>query len=129
MRVIPTIVHGIADYILGVVLLFLPNIFGFADLGGPAVWIPRLLGIVDLVQSLATNYELGVLKILPMKLHLTNDYMVSVFFAISPWLFGFSHRSVNVWAPFLVLGVAVFLVSLMTKTHPGSSIAQWRTSS
>ena len=84
MRFIPTIVHGIADYILGVVLLFLPNIFGFADLGGPAVWIPRLLGIIDLVQSLATNYELGVLKILPMKLHLTNDYMASVFFAISP---------------------------------------------
>ena len=129
MRIIPTIVHGIADYILGVVLLVLPNIFGFDELGGPSVWIPRILGIVDLVQSLATNYELGVVKILPMKLHLMNDYMVSVFFAISPWLFGFSHRSVNVWAPFLVLGVLVFVVSVMTRTHPGRSIAQWRTSS
>ena len=32
MRIIPTIVHGIADYILGVFLLVLSNIFGFADL-------------------------------------------------------------------------------------------------
>ena len=129
MRIIPTIVHGIADYILGVFLLVLPNIFGFADLGGPAVWIPRILGIIDLLQSLATNYELGVLKILPMKVHLMNDYVVSVFFAISPWLFGFSHRSANVWVPFLVIGVLVFVVSLMTRTHPGGSIAEWRTSS
>src|SRR5215469_1052665 len=122
MRVIPTIVHGIADYILGVVLLFLPNIFGFADLGGPAVWIPRILGIIDLVQSLATNYELGLVKILPMKLHLMNDYVVSAFFAVSPWLFGFSRRPANVWVPFLVLGVLVFIVSLMTETQPRRSL-------
>src|SRR5262249_24586227 len=97
MRIIPTMVHGIADYILGIVLLFLPNIFGFADLGGPAVWIPRILGIVDLLQSVATNYEVGVVKILPMKMPLMNDYVVSAFLAISPWLFGFSHRPANVW--------------------------------
>ena len=127
MRIIPTMVHGIADYILGVVLLILPNIFGFADLGGPAVWIPRILGIVDLLQSLATNYELGVVKILPMKVHLMNDYVVSLFFAASPWLFGFSHQPANVWVPFLVGGVAVFVVSLMTKTQPGRSMAEWRT--
>lgn len=127
MRIIPTIVHGIADYILGIVLLLLPNIFGFADLGGPAVWIPRILGILDLVQSVATNYELGLVKILPMKLHLMGDYVVSAFLAVSPWLFGFSHRSANVWLPFLVIGVAVFIVSLMTKTQPGRSVAEWRT--
>jgi hypothetical protein len=127
MRIIPTIVHGTADYILGVVLLVLPNLFGFADLGGPVVWIPRILGIVDLLQSLATNYELGVLKILPMKVHLMNDYVVSAFFAISPWLFGFSHRPANVWVPFLVIGVLVFVVSLMTRTQPGRSMAEWRT--
>lgn len=129
MRIIPTFVHGIADYILGIVLLILPNIFGFADLGGAPVWIPRILGIIDLLQSLVTNYELGVVKILPMKVHLTNDYVVSLFFAVSPWLFGFSHGPANVWVPFLVIGVLVFVVSLMTKTQPGRTIAEWRTSS
>ena len=129
MRIIPTFVHGLADYILGVVLLILPNLFGFAHLGGPAVWIPRILGIVDLLQSVATNYELGLLKILPMKMHLMNDYVVSAFMAVSPWLFGFGHGPVNVWAPFLVLGVAVFIVSLMTKTQPRRSMAQSHSSS
>ena len=129
MRIIPTYVHGMADYILGVVLLFLPNLFGFADLGGPAVWIPRILGVLDLVQSLATNYELGVVKILPMKLHLTGDYVVSAFLAVSPWLFGFSDRPANVWVPTFVIGVAVFIVSLMTQTQPHGFMAQSRTSS
>ena len=124
MRIIPTIVHGIADYVLGVVLLLLPNIFGFAHLDGPVVWIPRILGIVDLAQSLATNYELGVLKILPMKVHLMNDYAVSAFFAISPWLFGFSHGPASVWVPFLVIGVLVLVVSLMTRTQPGRSMTE-----
>ena len=119
MRIIPTIVHGIADYILGVFLLVLPNIFGFADLDGPAVWIPRILGIINLLQSLATDYELGVVKILPMKVHLMNDYVVSLFFAASPWLFGFSHRPANVWMPPLIIGLLVFVVSLMTQTQPG----------
>ena len=119
MRIIPTIVHGIADYILGVFLLVLPNIFGFADLDGPAVWIPRILGIINLLQSLATDYELGVVKILPMKMHLMNDYVVSLFFAASPWLFGFSHRSANVWMPPLIIGLLVLVVSLMTQTQPG----------
>ena len=121
MRIIPTIVHGIADYILGVVLLVLPNIFGFADLDGPAVWIPRILGVIDLLQSLATDYELGVVKILPMKMHLMNDYVVSLFFAASPWLFGFSHRPANVWMPPLIIGLLVLVVSLMTRTQPGWS--------
>ena len=121
MRIIPTIVHGIADYILGVFLLVLPNIFGFADLDGPAVWIPRILGIINLLQSLATDYELGVVKILPMKMHLMNDYVVSLFFAASPWLFGFSHRPANVWMPPLIIGLLVLVVSLMTRTQPGWS--------
>ena len=121
MRIIPTIVHGIADYSLGVFLLVLPNIFGFADLDGPAVWIPRILGVIDLLQSLATDYELGVVKILPMKMHLMNDYVVSLFFAASPWLFGFSHRPANVWMPPLIIGLLVLVVSLMTRTQPGWS--------
>ncbi|MDB6068220.1 MAG: hypothetical protein JWR26_4428 [Pedosphaera sp.] len=64
-----------------------------------------------------------------MKLHLTSDYLVSAFFAVSPWLFGFSHAPANIWVPFLVIGVAVFIVSLMTQTQPRGLMAQSRTSS
>lgn len=118
MKTIPTYVHGIADYIGGVILLLVPNIFGFSDLGGPAVIIPRVLGIIVLLQSVLTNYEVGLFKMIPMKMHLLDDYVASVFLAISPWLFGFYRQPSNVWMPHLILGVLVFVLTLFTQTAP-----------
>ena len=115
---IPTRVHGIADYLGGVALLLAPNLFGFSDIGGAAVWVPRVLGVVILVQSLATRYELGVVKLLPMRLHLMNDYAASLFLAASPWLFGFHDRPANAWVPHVVVGLGVFVLTLLTQTEP-----------
>src|SRR4051794_35144651 len=101
-RPIPTKVHGMLDYTLGVILFFAPNIFGFADVGGPAEWVPRAVAVIALVQSLLTRYELGLVKVLPMRMHLIDDYVVGAFLAASPWLFKF-HDSVNqrFWMPHL----------------------------
>ena len=115
---IPTRVHGIADYLGGVALLLAPNLFGFADVGGAAVWVPRVLGVVILVQSLATRYELGVVKLLPMRSHLMNDYIASLFLAASPWLLGFHDRPANAWVPHVVVGLGVFVLTLLTQTEP-----------
>ena len=115
---IPTFVHGVADYLGAAALLLAPNLFGFADVGGAAVWVPRVVGLVVLLQSLATRYELGVLKVLPMRAHLMNDYVASLFLAASPWLFGFHRQPSNVWLPHVVVGVAVFVLTLLTQTEP-----------
>jgi SPW repeat len=118
MKTIPTYVHGILDYIVGIALLIAPNLFGFASLGGPPVTIPRTIGILVLLQALFTNYELGLFKVLPMRFHLAVDYVLSIFLALSPWLFGFHNQTANVWMPHLIVGIAVFLVTLMTQTEP-----------
>jgi hypothetical protein len=126
MKIIPTFVHGIADYIGGIALLAAPNIFGFAEVGGAAVWIPRIVGIIVLLQSICTNYEVGLVKVLPMKMHLMNDYVASLFLAASPWLFGFADRPSNVWMPHVVVGVLVFVLTLMTQSHPRTTAAATR---
>jgi len=118
MKIIPTFVHGVADYIGGLVLLVAPNVFGFADVGGAAVWVPRVLGVIVLLQSIMTNYELGLVKILPMKMHLMNDYVAGLVLAASPWIFGFADERTNAWMPHVVVGIAVFLLTLMTERHP-----------
>ncbi len=97
MKVIPTFVHGIFDYVGGIALLAAPNLFGFSDVGGAAVMIPRILGVVVLLQAISTRYEVGVLKVLPMKMHLMNDYVASLFLAASPWLFGFAAKGTRYW--------------------------------
>jgi hypothetical protein len=65
-------------------LLAAPNLFGFAEVGGAAVWVPRVVGVIVLLQSICTRYELGLVKMLPMKMHLMNDYVASIFLAASP---------------------------------------------
>lgn len=115
---ISTYAHGVFDYIGGIALLLAPNIFGFSEYGGPAVWIPRLIGLGVLVQSMLTAYELGVVRVIPMRIHLMNDYVIGVFLAASPWLFGFKNLPANAWAPHLIVGIAVLAVSLMTEKYP-----------
>ena len=122
IRFLPTKVHGALDYIVGLALILAPNIFQFADIGGPAVLIPRLLGVVLIVYSLITRYEWGVIKLISMPYHLTIDFLAALFLALSPFLFGFNNKEPNAWLPHVVVGIAVILVVIVSKTRPGSSM-------
>ena len=126
IRFLPTSVHGVLDYIVGIALILAPWIFNFAYVGGAAVIIPIVLGIALIVYSLVTRYELGIpgIKFLPMPYHLVIDFVAAVFLAISPWLFGFASRPLNVWLPHLVVGIAVIVVVLVSQTHPRSEAAR-----
>lgn len=118
MKVIPTRVHGVLDYIVGVALIFAPLLFGFSDLGGAAVMVPIVLGVALILYSLLTRYELGIFKVLPMKYHLVIDFVAAAFLALSPWLFGFADQTWNAWVPHLVVGLAVIVVVVLSKTEP-----------
>ena len=111
MRFIPTRVHGMLDYIVGILLILAPRIFGFQN-GGPEDRIPVTLGVLALIYSLLTRYELGLFKLIPFRIHLSLDFLSGVFLAVSPWAFGFSDR---VWAPHLVVGLLEIGASLMTR--------------
>ena len=114
MRFLPTRVHGYLDYLLGAVLLMGPWVFNF-DRGGAETWIPVLLGAVVMLYSLFTDYEMGLMKSIPMPVHLWLDGLVGVLLALSPWLFGFSRY---VWAPHLLLGLIAIGAAFTTQTIP-----------
>jgi hypothetical protein len=118
MKVIPTFVHGILDYLVGIILIAAPNIFGFADVGGAAVAVPRFIGAMILAQSIFTRYELGLFKVLPMRTHLAVDYVLTILLALSPWIFGFADQPGNVWMPHVLTGALGFLLALMTEPEP-----------
>lgn len=118
MKFIPTKVHGVLDYVVAIALIFAPMIFGFSQVGGPAVVIPIVLGIGLFLYSLFTKYEWGLIKVIGMPYHLVIDVVASVFLALSPWLFGFANQAWNVWIPHVVVGLAVILVVIFSKTQP-----------
>ena len=112
MHILSRRVHGVLDYLVGILLILAPKIFGFDD-GTAAARIPVVLGVAALIYSVCTNYELGPIKALPFRAHLTLDAMSGLFLAASPWLFQFADR---VWAPHLVVGIVELGAVLMTRT-------------
>lgn len=116
LRFLPSSVHGVIDYAMGLVLLLAPTIFGFEELGGPAVWVPRILGILVLGESIMTDYELGLVKMIPLRFHLWMDAAVGLVLVISPWAFGFADQGSNVWMPHVIAGVAELMVVAIS--HP-----------
>ncbi len=120
IRFLPTSVHGVLDYLVGIALIAAPWLFGFAYVGGIAVYLPIILGIGLIVYSFLTNYELGIpaIKFIPMPLHLVFDFVAAALLAASPFLFGFSDKPLNVWLPHFVVGLTVILVVIVSQTHP-----------
>lgn len=114
MRFINTRIHGMIDYMMGILLIISPWLFGFAN-GGAAQWVPIILGVGAIFYSIVTDYELGLLKLIPVKAHLMIDLVAGIFLAASPWIFGFADE---VYLPHLILGIAEIGASLMTKQHP-----------
>ena len=112
MRFLPSRLHGVIDYLWGIALLASPWLFGFADVTA-AKWIAVVFGIGAILYSAVTDYELGLLRILPMVLHLGLDGLAGAFLAVSPWLFGFADR---VFWPHLAFGLFSVAASLITRT-------------
>ena len=114
MRFVPTRVHGMADYLIGALLVLAPWLFGFAD-GGAETWVPVVLGAGVVLYSLLTDYELGLVRRIPMRVHLGLDLAGGAVLAASPWVFGFADR---VWLPHLILGLLEIGAALTTRTTP-----------
>jgi hypothetical protein len=119
MRFIPTRTHGVIDYLMGALLILAPYLLGFAD-GTAAQWIPQVVGAALIGASLLTDYELGVVRVIPMPVHLFLDVAVGALLAVSPWLFGFADRVA--W-PHLILGLLEIGMGLTTSTTPATAAA------
>ena len=121
-RPISSRLHGMLDYPTGLLLIAAPVLFGFGDAGPAAVAIPVALGVMVLLQSLITNYELSLVNLLPLVMHLAADVVGGVVLATSPFLFGFVEEGVNAWLPHVIVGLGVILSGLLTQPHrPGAS--------
>ena len=69
LRLIPTKAHGVLDYLMSMVLIAAPWLFGFAR-GGAETWVPVALGLGAAGYSLCARYECGLLPLIPMPAHL-----------------------------------------------------------
>lgn len=116
MRFISPRVHTIVGFVVGIVLILAPNIFGFSDTGGAAAMVPRIIGLIIVLSELTVKGSFSTIGMIPMKLHLGMDVVLGAFLALSPWLFSFSDEGANATLPHVIVGVMIVGYALITKT-------------
>ncbi len=109
---IPAFVHGVAEYLAGVLLVVAPFLFAFES--QPATVLSVAAGVIVLVVAATTQSPTGLVKHLPISVHVALDYLLAVLLVASPYLLGFSHETAPT-AFFLALGVVHLLLTIGTR--------------
>ncbi|MCF6370117.1 hypothetical protein [Rhizobium halophilum] len=81
MRFVPTLVHGIADYVVGAVMILLAFV---ADIGGIGFYAFLILGAFAILYALVTDYELGWKPLLSIPAHLALDAVFALVMLVLP---------------------------------------------
>jgi hypothetical protein len=111
---IPTKVHGVLDYMTAAFLHTLPRVMGWSDT------VTRVLDTAAAGAtgySLMTDYELGLVKALPMKAHLTLDALSGG--ALIGAALVLDDEDPEVRATLAGIGAWEIAAALMTRTAPG----------
>jgi hypothetical protein len=133
MAMISTRVHGAGDYATGAGLLAAPNVLGVDDAAAAAVL--RGTGAAILGLSAVTDYELGIVRRLPMPAHLLIDAATGAALAAGgvlwlrrrsggladrlPW----RGRGTANWLPHVLFGVAEIGAAAVTARRPADRSA------
>ena len=112
---IPGPVHGLIEYVVGAFFIAAPFIFGYVN--GWAIGISITVGVAILAITAATALPTGLVKQIPVTVHLVLDFILAAFLIAAPFLFGFNTED-SALAVFLVLGVAHLLITIATRFRP-----------
>ncbi len=117
IRVVSTHVHGIVGSIPLAVAFAGPRLLGIEDVPASARAL-RLWGAGAVAYTALTDFELGVVKVLPMPAHLALDVVGALALSASPWVSGYVRTGRRYWLPHALIGIAVILLALITRTQP-----------
>ena len=116
MKIIPTTIHGLLDYIVGLMLILSPLFLADSDNSSSnAVLI--FSGVLTIIYSSLTDYEYGIVPMIPMKIHLALDITAAVFLLTSPWICGFYYQ---VYLPHVLFATMELAVISMSQIIPKS---------
>lgn len=109
-RPISTRTHGLIDYAWATAAGTLP-----AMMNGAAATARLVRGAAAAASasSMVTNYEGGVVRVMPMRMHLALDVMLGAALMLTPWLIPRAERRYT--AVPVALGAVALLTGLLTK--------------
>jgi hypothetical protein len=114
MRSIPRKVHGVLDYLSVIGLFALPRMMHWSD---NTTTLLSVLAGGTLLYSLLTRYELGALKVLPMKAHLVLDFLSGLALCALPFLYHMPRQATIILVSIGVFELIVSSLSDSTSLH------------
>ena len=112
---IPALVHGIVEYIAGVVFIVAPFVLGFQSSAATAISI--IVGVVVLVVAASSEGPSGLISQIPISAHVALDFVLAAALIVMPFAFGFSEEGAPT-AFFIALGVVHLLLTIATRFRP-----------
>ena len=113
--------HGLLEYVIGVALIVAP--FALAFEAAPATAVSIIAGLAVLVLAAVTAVPTGIVKQVPIPVHVAIDFLLVPVLIAAPFLFGFSDE-VAPTATFIGLGVFHLLLTIGTRFAPEEKPAE-----
>jgi hypothetical protein len=119
MALISTKLHGVLDYAGGAGSLAAPRVL--RDRRASAIL--AMAGVGTLVTSALTDYELGIRRVLPMRVHLAADAATGGLLLVAAGLLRRRGASLIDCAPLALVGATEVAASVLTERVPGDETA------
>ncbi|AUP77821.1 hypothetical protein C1H87_03450 [Flavivirga eckloniae] len=112
MKFVTKRIHAFLDYPVALALIALPFILGLGTSNPVALQLSVATGIAALILTILTDHHLGMVKVIPYKIHLIVDFLVAIVFIIAPFIFSF--EGIDAYF-YWVNGIAVLTVVSLHK--------------
>lgn len=113
---IPTTFYAGLNYVVAIVLIASPWLFGFEGHKiGAALLLPMIIGWFQLIMAIFSNNKLGFIKQFPMQMHNFLDVLSGSFLLCSPWIYDYA--SVTFW-PQVLLGGLILVMGIFVQGSP-----------
>ena len=109
---IPLFVHGMIEYVAGVLLIVAPLLLDYDD--GLAIGLSIVIGVLILAVAASTDGPTSLVNTIPKPAHVLLDYVLAAILIALPFVAGFSGETAPT-ALFIALGVAHLLVTIGTR--------------
>ena len=112
---ISTATHGVLDYLTAGALFALPGLLGFSKPLSQAV---RMIALKKLAVAAATQHEMGIVKLIPMKTHLVMDVMTGAALCALPFMLEDEDDPEMACAALVTMGLMEIAYAPLTETEP-----------
>ena len=118
MKFVTKQIHAYLDYPVAIALIGLPFLLGLGSSNPLAFQLSLITGIAAFALTVLTDHQLGLIRVVPYRIHLIVDFLVGAVFVLAPFVLSFEGiDALYYW----INGAAVLFVVSMHKSEAAAS--------